>query len=286
MRKLVAAIFLAAIFCGFNVAHANAAFVQAATPTSTAQTSATTVATASITQTAGNLLIYIAYYDGSGAGGTEPTITPSDTRGDTFVKIQSVWDATNLLKAEWGYAKNVAGGTNALTITYGGTTASTYFKGVALYEYSGLSTTAPFIIGESNGQEQASVGTTANSLVSGNTAALTAQPALIVGFSSIAHNTNGAPTIGTSPLAFSANSGTFWDFATGINFSQVESIRVTSTGAFQATFNPLANANFFTFVAAFHEPGGGGGAVQPRLPLTGVGARMTPLTKSAAAPAG
>lgn len=226
-----------------------AAYVQNA-PLSTAQTSAATATTGSITQTGTNLNVYLAFYDGSGAGGSEPTITPQDTNLNSYIKIQSIWDATNLLKAEWGYAKNIIAGSNALTITFGGTTASSYFKGVALYEYSGLSTTAPFVTGESNGQEQANTGVVTDSLVSGNTAALTNQPALIIGFSSIAHNTNGAPVVGTG---FTANGGTFWDFGTGTNFAQIESNRVTATGAYQATFTPTANANFFTMVAAFHE---------------------------------
>lgn len=226
-----------------------AAYVQNA-PISTAQTSAATLATGSITQTSANLNIYIAFYDGSGAGGAEPTITPTDTLLNSYIKIQSIWDGTNLLKAEWGYARNIAAGSNALTITYGGTTASSYFKGAALYEYSGLSTIAPFVTGESNGQEQAIASITTDGLVSGNTVALTNQPALIVGFSSIAHNTNGAPVVGTG---FTANGGTIWDFGTGTNFAQVESNRVTATGAYQATFTPTAIANFFTMVAAFHE---------------------------------
>lgn len=229
-----------------------AAYVQRAAPGSTGQTAASTVATASVAQSAGNLNVYLAFYDGTSAGGTEPTITPTDTLGNTYTKVQSIWDATNLYKAEWGYAKNIAAGTNALTITYGGTPASTYFKGASLLEYSGLSTTAPFVAGEFNGQEQNIGAITTDGLVSGNTAALIAQPALIIGFSSIIHNLGGPPAVGTG---FSANDATFWDFATGTNFAQVESKRVTATGAYQATFTPAALANHFTMVMALHEAG-------------------------------
>lgn len=231
------------------------AYVQSAV-ISTAQTSATSTATGAITQAGGNLNIYLAFYDGSGAGGAEPTITPNDTLSNAYTKVQSIWDATNLLKAEWGIAKNIGAGSNALTITYGGTLASSYFKAAALYEWSGLSTSAPFIAGEFNGQEQANTGVVANSLNSGNTGSLTSQPALIIGFSTIAHNTNGAPTVGTSPLAFTANGPSFWDFATGTPFAQVGSARVTATGAYAATFNPTATANFFTMVMALHESAG------------------------------
>jgi hypothetical protein len=232
-----------------------AAYVQSASA-STTNDATTTVATPNFasSNTLANLIVYFIAYDNNSAGGAEPTISISDTRSNTYAKAGSFYDATNGLKIEVGYAKNIAAGANAVTCTYGGSLATTYFKGILAQEFSGLDTATPFVTGEVQIGETLSNSAGTDTLVSGNLPALASQPALILGFTTLLRSLGAAMTAGTG---FALNGPNFWDFGfTGNTFGGAESKRVLSTAATQATFSTTDSVDIYlTAAMALHEPG-------------------------------
>src|SRR5688572_12742769 len=90
--------------------------------------------------TAGNLLICVS---GSGADITGVT----DTQGNTWVKRSGQYNAGNLVSCYIWEAKNCAAGANTVSLsgTFGGG-----FDGLAIAEFSGADTAAPFNV-ESDG---------------------------------------------------------------------------------------------------------------------------------------
>lgn len=216
------------------------------TQASTTTNTAATVVSPNVTATAGNLIFYCASYDaGSGA---EPTFAITDTLNNTYIKISSVWNAVTGCKSEIGYAKNIIGGTNALTLTVGG--GANCYKGIAGWEWSGLDTIAPFTAGEFAEASQ-----TATALSSGNTPTLATQPAIVMGFSTIKH-----ALVGTNNLAagsgYTSQGANFWDYGFGAGaqaFAALEYQRVTSTAAIAATFTATTSGNYDTWAAVFKE---------------------------------
>lgn len=229
------------------------AYVQTAQNSVTAS-GATTVATGNFgaNPTTGNFIIAGAFYDGNGTTSlTGLTITLTDTLGNTYTPLKTVDDTTNGYRLALFYAKNITGGgANSVTATYGTPPSSNFYKGVFAAEYSGLDTSAPFTSGEVAGQEQNSVGTGTDAISSGNTPALSTQPCLVVGFTSIAHSTAGPSSSGTGYTS----RGSFWQFGTGTNFATLEDKRVTSTSAVAATFTaPSSGSSYMTIVGVFKE---------------------------------
>jgi hypothetical protein len=241
-----------------TLAHANGTFIQLVQNSTTTNTT-TTVASGNFatTLTTGNLLFCVADFDGEGSSTALPTSIPlTDTLGNTFTAVKTLQDATNFFETQTYYASNVTGGSaDSVTATFNGSSLNSFYKGVACVEYSGLSTSAPFVTGEDNGNSQrpAPGSGTPNGVTSGATPTLSSQPAIIIGFSTILHSTDGPPVVGTG---YTARGGAFWQFATGTNFALIEDQRVTATTASTATFTaPTASTdNFDTYVVVFHEP--------------------------------
>ncbi|HEX5461057.1 MAG TPA: hypothetical protein VFX20_13920 [Steroidobacteraceae bacterium] len=245
----------------FSTTHATGAFVQLVQATSSGETTATTISSGNFTATVttGDLLYCVGDFDGQTSSTSLPTSIPlTDTLGNSFTVIKALQDNTNKFETEIAYAKNITGGAaDSVTATYNGTGLNSFYKGIACVEYSGLSTTAPFVSGEDNGNSQrpAPGSGTPNGVTSNATPTLASQPAIVIGFSSILHSTNGPPTAGAG---YTARGGPFWQFGTGTNFALFEDKRVTSTSADTATFTAPTSStdNFDTYVVVFHEPAG------------------------------
>lgn len=97
------------------------------------------VATAGISHTAGNLL----YVHGSFRQACAAlTMAVTNTAGDTFTQIGSLTDnTTNMCSGQW-YAKNIAGnGSDVVTLTVTGGTVTNI--GVTVVQFSGLDTASP-----------------------------------------------------------------------------------------------------------------------------------------------
>ena len=182
--------------------------------------SATTI-TVTLTPSAGNLLVFCA----AGEAGDTASIALSDNLGvhNTFTQIGT--DLVSVLneRCTWWFAANCKGGATTFTATF---TAGTRFRAFYVAEYSGITTTAPFLNGAR--AEQAAPLTTTDAVTSG-VADATSQPALVWGFSI---NVNG----GTPPAAgtgFTSRTNV-WSSATCQG--RPEDKRVTATGNVAATF--------------------------------------------------
>ena len=87
--------------------------------------------------TAGNLIVvYVAWNN------TGPVVL-SDTRGNTYTSVApaTAWGSTNSWRSQLFYAKNISGGDNTVTATFG--TAITSFGKLLIHEYSGLDRNNP-----------------------------------------------------------------------------------------------------------------------------------------------
>jgi hypothetical protein len=205
--------------------------------------------------TAGNLIFYAFSYDASSAGTSEPTVAISDTVLNAYVKIASIWDGTNGLKTEIGYAKNIAGGTNAITATISGAgLPSTTFKAVAAWELSGLSATTPFTAGEFALANQ----TAATTLSSGNTPTLSAATKFAVGFSTVLHALVGTTNL-TAGAGWTIQGANFWDFGFGAStdlFAALEYQNLSAATALAATFTATTSDNYNTAIVVFNLASG------------------------------
>lgn len=218
----------------------------------------TTLSTANLgsNPTTGDLFWYVIAYSGNTTG---VTATVTDTKGNTFTQIGTFFNSTSGQSFAYGYSKNISGGSSddfTMTLTGSGGRAS-----LAMYvaEYSGLDTTAPYTSGETAEQGQASPGSGSNLVTSGNTPALSTQPAALIGFSQ-ADNTANGYTVGTG---FTSR-GNLWDYNSDNDggtmfFAFTEDKRLTSTSAVAATFTNSGGGGdeFNTIAAVFKETGGG-----------------------------
>lgn len=201
--------------------------------------------------TAGNLIWWVVNYSAASA----QTITWSDTQSLTFTEIGNFHNGSNY-GVRWGYCKNITGGAETITATFGG---SVDFPAIYVAEYSGFDTTAPFTTGETASNEQTNPGTGAGAVTSGNSPSLAAQPAGVIGFS---FNANGT----VLPSAANGTSRTqVWNFANngdsgGTLTARPEDRRVTATTAVASTFTIASGTDkYYTVEAVFKETGAVGG---------------------------
>ena len=118
----------------YTSASSSIAFVQA--KAATPQTPASTVSvTYPLSQTAGNLNIVAVGWNDS----TSSVSSISDSRGNTYTLAIGPTTGTSLRQSIY-YAKNILGGSNTVTVTFN---QAASFVDVRVFEYSGLSTTAP-----------------------------------------------------------------------------------------------------------------------------------------------
>jgi hypothetical protein len=197
--------------------------------------------------TAGNLIFYVAYFDDSFTGDPRPAFTLSDTLKNTYNKIGALWDSVNLRLVEIGYAKNIAGGANALQMLAPGSA----YKAVLAWEWAGLDTGNPYTPGEWSAANSLNTGI----CDSGATPALSAQPAIAIALNVMMH-------AGVSGKTFSPGQGFtpqgdgFWDFGVSLNIAGALAYKRLSAvnpvnGVF---FSSNGGISIDTFVAVFRLP--------------------------------
>ncbi len=158
------------------------------------------------TQTAGNLNVVEVMWGDT----TSAVSTVADNRGNTYALAVGPTKVTGLTSAIY-YAKNIAGGSTTVTVTFNQTAA---YPNINILEYSGLNTSSPLdVFSAATGS-----GTTANS----GSATTTAASELIVGA--------GNPTSGFT-AAGSGFTKRLVNAYGGISEDEI----VSSTGSYSAT---------------------------------------------------
>ena len=157
--------------------------------------------------TAGNLIVVYVAWNNTGS------VALSDSRGNTYTSVApaTAWGSTNSWRSQLFYAKNISGGTNTVTATFG--TAITSFGKLLIHEYSGLDRNNPL------DASATSIGTTS------------------------AMNSGSATTTNGNDLIFGAGSSSGRVTAAGTGFtsrlngngSRTEDRNVTSVGSYNAT---------------------------------------------------
>jgi IPT/TIG domain len=196
-----------------------------------ASTSASSIITAySSQETAGNLNVVTVMW-----GDTVRAVSSvTDSKGNTYALAAGPTKTTGLTSAIY-YAKNIASGSNAVTVAFNGTAL---YPNVNVLEYSGLDTTSPFDISAS----ATGAGTTANS----GSAATTYANDLIVGAG--------------NPSSVFTSAGSGFSSRTINNFGGISEDKiVSSTGNYNATAT-LTSGTWVMQMAAFRA---GSGTSQP-----------------------
>src|SRR5215218_1891029 len=91
--------------------------------------------------TAGNLIVVYVVWSNRGS------VTLSDSGGNTYAAVapDSRWGSGNAWRSQVFYAKNIAGGANTVTASFGSSITS--FGQIYIHEYSGLDRTNPLDTG-------------------------------------------------------------------------------------------------------------------------------------------
>lgn len=188
-------------------------------------------------------------------GTTTATITSVPSM--TWTRKGTQTDAADTERTTHYVADGAASGSITVTATFD---VQTGHSAILLKEIGGTSGYDATADANASNQ-QATPGTGADGVTTTNTAALSAQPALISAFCMDSAG-GGTPAAGTG---FTSD-GTGWSGFTGTALMRSESKRVASTAALAATFTAAANDTNQSFAAVFTETGGGAGPAQ-RAPL-------------------
>lgn len=160
----------ATLTAGFSYASCSMSYVAAVPSNCGTGTSCQIIANStskaqSITGTAGDLLVAIAYAGqnpGGSPGGTDPnmTFTVTDTLGNTYYPGPMINNALyNDSAIQIFYAPNILGGSDTVTATSAGANLTTHWTGLVLLEYSGAATSD--VVSVATGQAAPSTSTTA-----------------------------------------------------------------------------------------------------------------------------
>ncbi len=182
---------------------------------------------------AGNLIVVYVAWNNTGS------VALSDSRGNTYTSVApaTAWGSTNSWRSQVFYARNVAGGANTVTATFG--TAITSFGKLYIHEYSGLDRNNPL------DASATSIGTT-SAMNSGSATTSNAND-LIFGAASSSSSVTAAGTGFTSRLNANVN---------GANGSRTEDRNVTSAGSYNATATQNG-ARWVMHMAAFKSESNG-----------------------------
>lgn len=187
-------------------------------------------------------------------GGINVAATPLTNTGTalTFTLLDNIDDASNSQRFIHYKVDNCPAQTTTITANFA---SAAPYVGIMVKEIGGTSGYDAAASAHA-GQLQASPGTGANAITSGNTPTLTSQPALFSGFvmSTGVVDTN---SIGTGYA--NDEVGSWWQFDLATNMASSESKRVTVTTGDDATFTAgSSNGSRITLVAAFLESASGG----------------------------
>lgn len=162
-------------------------------------------------------------------------------------ELDNVNDPLNSQRVVHYKADGVPAQTTTITANFNNAGAS--FIGILVKEIGGTSGYDAAASAHA-GQQQVSPTTGTDATTSGNTPALTSQPALISG---VAMATAAVATTAPGTGFTNDKTGTWWEFGLGANMAASESKRVTSTSALAASFTAASNDSRITLAAVFLE---------------------------------
>jgi len=195
-------------------------------------------------------------------GDVNPTITATDSQGNTYSKAVSTFDPVNDQECAILYATNAKGGTwNTVTLNFGGPVG---YLGIGIHEYSGLAAASALDAAAGNQG-------TGTSLTSG-TATTTANGDLI--FSCGVDDSSGGGDTFTPGTGFTKRV----DLGNAAGYADEDIIQATA-GSIAATWKLAASRSWIVDMAAFKAAGGDSGAAPSITSLSPTsGALSTPVT--------
>jgi hypothetical protein len=182
-----------------------------------------------VSNTAGNLILAFVRMST-----TSQTVTLSDTAGNAYVEAVAQVQDTDGSQVHLFYAMNIAGAAaNTVTATFSSTNNHPW---LAIYEFNGLSTTNPL-------DQTASAQANSTAPSSGATPTTTSANELVFAAMGLPANYSGTQTAGSGYTLLQND--------TASSPAANESMLVTSTGSYTATFTLSGNADWSTIVATF-----------------------------------
>jgi hypothetical protein len=173
-------------------------------------TSGTALTTASYTVSSGSLLVAVwrfLFNNAAGSGGVPPTVTMSDSRGNTWATAVVETSGLSGVQDGWtlgiAYAMNATAGATTFTMTIANSRSD---RGLAILEYSGAATSSA-LLATGNGRGTGSTVSTGTYTASGNS--VTVASANTVNGNNLADWTGlavgGNATTGRSPAAYDSS---------------------------------------------------------------------------------
>ena len=211
--------------------------------------------------TAGNLIIVFVRMSS-----TSQTVTITDSAGNSYVDAVSQAQTSDGHQVHIFYAKNIKAGANTVTATFSATNNHPW---VAIYEYSGLSTTNPL---DRTAHAQGS----SVSPNSGASPITTSANELVFAAAGFPSNYGGTATAGY----------TLQQQDTGTSRAATETTIVASTGAYTGTFTLSTSTNWSAVLATFVASAGGSGALTITTTTLPSGTSNTPYSTTLAATGG
>jgi hypothetical protein len=178
--------------------------------------------------TGGNLII--AFVRMSSAS---QTVRVTDTFGNAYTDAVSQVQTADGHQVHIFYARNVVGGSNTVTATFSSTNNHPW---LAIYEYSGLSTTNPL-------DQTAHAQGASSSPSTGATGATASASELIFSATGFPYSYSGTVTAGSGY--------TLQQQDTATSRAVTETALVTSTGSYQGTFSLSSSTNWSAVLATF-----------------------------------
>lgn len=242
MKRLL--LVLCLLLCLRPSAQAAIAFVNVGV--GTADISATTIAAAATSHTAGNLLVVGIAWSGSAI--TVSSI--ANTAGDTFVQVSGALNTSNANERTdlWYVSSAIGNASDTVTVTF---SAGATLRRVIVAQYSGTDTSTPLDVA-ATGYTAAGTSVTTANLVT------TVANEVIVAFEA-----SGSATTPTAGASFTLRNGANTRY-------QLEDRIVASTSTYTASMTGTVNTTMVMSAATFKQAGGAA-AVVPTLTLLGVG---------------
>jgi hypothetical protein len=177
---------------------------------------------------AGNLILAFVRMSG-----TSQTVTVTDSRGNAYTEAVGQTQTNDGHQSHLFYAKNITGGADTVTATFSGTNNHPW---LAIYEYSGLSTTVPL---DRTSTAQGS----GTAVSSGSTSVTSTASELVFAGVGLPASYSGTATAGGGFVLGQRNTST--------SPGATESALVTATGSYAGTFTLSSSANWSALVATF-----------------------------------
>lgn len=196
--------------------------------------SVTTIATAGISHTAGNALAVGCSFNISGAS---PTVTVTNTAGDTFTQVDKFDDGFTLITTATFYAKNIAGNASDVVTCTLSTARTT--PGITVMQFTGLNTSAPL-------DQHVTGNTDSSATVTSASFTTTSASEVIVAFGTAYTELN--PQTWTADTGYTIPSGGASGFGASVGeYKIVSSIQTAVTASLNWSVPNFMNIGVMTF---------------------------------------